>query len=55
MTGGGAGGAVYGLGLVGALVFFLQNADTFWVGALGVLQAIVWPAIAVYKLLSFLG
>lgn len=53
--GGGAGaGAVYGLGLLGALVFYIQNADTFWVGVLGILKAIVWPAFLVYELLKSL-
>lgn len=39
------GGAVYGIGLIGALVYFIQHADTFWMGVLGVLKAIIWPAI----------
>ncbi len=43
------GGAVYGLGFIGALVYFIQSADSFWAGALGVLEAVVWPAILVYK------
>ncbi len=51
---GGAAGAVYGLGLVGALVYYIQQADGFWVGVLGVLKALVWPAMVVYHLLSFL-
>ncbi len=42
-------GAVYGLGFLGALVYVLQHATTFWIGTLGVLKAIVWPAILVYK------
>ena len=46
--------AVYGIGLIGALVYFIQNAVGFWMGALGVLKALVWPAILVYKLLDFL-
>jgi len=46
---------LYGLGFVGALVFYIQNADSFMVGVLGVLKAIVWPAILVYKLLGFVG
>jgi hypothetical protein len=49
------GGAVYFFGLVGAMVYFIQNSDTFWMGVLGVLKAFVWPAFAVYKLLEFLG
>ena len=41
---GGAGGAVYGLGLIGALIYFIQSATTFWMGVLGFLKALVWPA-----------
>ncbi len=51
-SGGGA-GAVYGLGLIGALVYYIQQADGFWDGVLGVLQALVWPAFLVYHLLKF--
>ncbi|AKM82729.1 MAG: hypothetical protein UT28_C0001G0952 [Berkelbacteria bacterium GW2011_GWE1_39_12] len=50
----GPAGAVYGMGFVGALVYFLTNAGTFWIGVLGVLKAIVWPAILVYEALKFL-
>lgn len=50
----GGGEAVYGLGFIGALVYFIQNAHSFGEGLLGILKAIVWPALAVYKLLSFL-
>lgn len=40
---------VYGLGFVGAAVFFVQHATGFWDGVLGILKAIVWPAFLVYK------
>jgi hypothetical protein len=50
--GAGGGNAVYGLGFVGALVYFLQHATTFWMGILGILKAIVWPALLVYKVLE---
>jgi len=46
--------AIYGLGLIGALVYFIQHAANFGAGVLGVLKAFVWPAFAVYKLLEFL-
>jgi hypothetical protein len=46
--------AVYGLGVIGALVYYIQHAATFVIGVLGVLKAIVWPALVVYKLLEFL-
>lgn len=54
-SGSGGGDAVYGLGLIGALVFYIQQASNFAEGVLGILQAFVWPAFVVYELLkSFL-
>jgi hypothetical protein len=50
----GTSGAVYGLGFLGAVIFYIQNADTFWVGVIGVAKALVWPGFLVYKLLYFL-
>ena len=47
-------GGVYGLGLIGAIVYYVSTATTFWMGALGILKAIVWPAFMVYELLKFL-
>jgi hypothetical protein len=50
------GGAVYGIGLIGALVYFLQAAESGWDYLLALPKAIVWPALLVYKLLkSFYG
>jgi len=46
--------AVYGLGFIGAAIFYIQHATTFWMGVLGVLKAIVWPAFLIYKLLELL-
>ena len=51
----GGSAAVYGLGFIGAAVYHIQQADAFWVGVLGVLKAVVWPAMVVYKLLAFLS
>lgn len=51
---GSRGEVVYGLGFIGALVYFIQNADGFWNGVLGVLEAIVWPAVLIYKALASL-
>ncbi|MBS3141243.1 hypothetical protein J4405_03805 [Candidatus Woesearchaeota archaeon] len=47
--------AVYGLGFIGALIYFISTATGFWMGVLGILKAIVWPAYLVYALLKFLG
>jgi hypothetical protein len=52
---GGGGNAVYGLGLIGALVYYIQQADGFWMGVLGVLKAIVWPAFLIYDALKLLA
>ena len=51
-SGAAGGGAVYGLGFLGAGVFYFQQADSFWEYLLGFLQAIVWPAFLVYELFS---
>lgn len=51
----GSGGAVYGLGFIGAVVYYVSQATTFWGGVLGVLKAIVWPVFLVYGLLKSLG
>ena len=42
-------GAVYGLGFIGAAVYFIAHATSFWMGVLGFLKAIVWPAFLVYE------
>ncbi len=51
----GASEAVYGLGFIGACVYFIGNAATFWMGVLGFLKALVWPAILVLEVLKNLG
>ena len=47
-------GAVYGLGLIGAAIYFISHATGFWMGVLGFLKAIVWPAFIVYEALKHL-
>jgi hypothetical protein len=48
------GGAVYGLGLIGAAVYYIQHATGFGDGLLGLLKAIVWPAFLVYQAMAAL-
>jgi hypothetical protein len=48
----GSSGAVYGLGLIGAWVYYIGHASTFMLGVLGFLKGIVWPAILVYEALK---
>ena len=50
-----AGGAVYGIGFVGAVIYFIIQASGFWEGVLGVLKAIVWPAIMVFEVFKYIG
>ncbi len=50
-----ASGAVYGLGFIGAAIYFISTATGFWMGALGILKALVWPAFLVYEALKMLG
>jgi hypothetical protein len=52
---GAASAPIYGLGFIGALVYYIGNAATFWIGVLGFFKAIVWPAMLVYELLKYLN
>ena len=49
---GAGGGAVYGIGLVGAAVFYFQQADTFWSFVLAIPKSLIWPGIVVFELLK---
>lgn len=48
-------GAGYGLGFVGAAIYYISTATGFWMGVLGFLKALVWPVFLVFGLLKFLG
>ena len=48
-------GAVYGLGFIGAAIYYISIATTFWMGVLGFLKAIVWPVFLVLEALRYLG
>ncbi len=50
----GSGDAVYGLGFIGAAIYYISTATTFWIGVLGFLKAMVWPVFLVYELLKYL-
>ena len=50
----GASEAVYGLGLIGAWIYYIGHATTFGLGVLGFLKGIVWPALLVYEILKYL-
>jgi len=47
-------GAIYGMGFLGALVYFIQHATSFVDGLVGVFLAIFWPGVVLYKVLEIL-
>jgi hypothetical protein len=49
------GGAVYGLGMIGALAYFLGTAESGADYALAFGKAMVWPALMVYRAFKTLG
>jgi hypothetical protein len=51
---GAMGGGFYFLAFIGVAVYYVQQSGTFWLGVLGVLKAIVWPALLIYKVFTML-
>jgi hypothetical protein len=51
----GDGKAIYGLGFIGALVYYVSTAPNFWAAVIGIVKAILWPAFLVYGLLQWMG
>jgi len=51
----GAGAGVYFIGFIGAVVYYIGVATSFWEGVLGVLKAMVWPAFLIHGLAKFLN
>ena len=49
-----ASNGAYGLGFIGALIFYLQHATSFWTVMIGIFKAILWPAFLVYQMMEFL-
>jgi hypothetical protein len=52
---GGSSDSVYGLGLIGAWVYYIGRATTFREGVAGFFKGLVWPAFLVHDLLEFLN
>lgn len=52
--GGSSGGAVYGLGMIGAWVYYFRGVTTVREGVFAFLKGLVWPAFMVYDMLAFL-
>ena len=52
---GAASAPIYGLGMIGAWVYYISHATTFWLGVLGIFKGIFWPAMLVYEAMKYLG
>jgi hypothetical protein len=55
MSGHADSGAIYGMGFIGALIYFLQHATSFVTVIVGIIKAIFWPAVVIYRVLQLLG
>jgi hypothetical protein len=49
------GSSLYFFGFLGTAIYFISTASSFWIGVLGFLKALVWPAILAYELLKLAG
>ncbi len=47
-------GSMYGMGFIGAAIYFIQHAESFWGGVFGFIKAIFWPAVLMYELLKLM-
>jgi hypothetical protein len=52
---GGAAGLVWCLGVIGAAVYYVGEANGFLEVIVALLKALVWPAFFVYEVLKFLA
>lgn len=52
---GGSSDAVYGMGLIGAWVYYIGRATTFEERIIGFFKGLFWPAFLVHELLEFLN
>lgn len=48
-------GGIYGMAFIGAAIYFIGHASTFWGGVLGFFKALFWPAVVMYKVLEMMG
>ena len=51
---GGSSGAVYGLGVIGACMYYINKGSTTQEKVRGFLKALVWPVFLVKQALEFL-
>jgi len=50
----GTSGALYGFGFLGTLVYYIQHATSFAGGLIGILKAMVWPAVLIHRLFVYM-
>lgn len=48
------GGSFYGLGMIAAAIYFIQQVDGFWPVVVALLKAMVWPVFFLYKIFTTL-
>ncbi|GAB7006651.1 hypothetical protein JCM18899A_41240 [Nocardioides sp. AN3] len=48
-------GALYGLGILGAWVWFWQQSDGFWGHVWALVEGVLWPAYLVYQAFAALS
>ncbi|MCC6395556.1 MAG: hypothetical protein IT282_00945 [Bacteroidetes bacterium] len=48
-------GGVYGMAFIGAAIYFISHATSFWGGVIGFFKALFWPAVIMYKVLELMG
>ncbi|HXX63648.1 MAG TPA: hypothetical protein VEO56_07590 [Bacteroidota bacterium] len=54
MKNGGFFGGVYGMAFIGAAVYYIGHAASFWMGVVGFFKALFWPAVLMYQILEML-
>lgn len=47
--------ALYFFGFLGAAIYYISTATTFWIGVIGFLKSMVWPTFLVFEALKYLG
>ena len=48
-------GGAYGIAFIGAAIYWIGHATSFWMGVLGFLKALFWPGVLLYKVLEMLN
>ncbi|MFW6285968.1 MAG: hypothetical protein ACOC16_02245 [Nanoarchaeota archaeon] len=46
---------IYGLGFIGALIYYITTSSGFVNILIGFLKALVWPAFLIFELFKYLG